>query len=117
MDITRPIQDSRAFARADPGPNPSILPDLGKDKRLLILPTVFLGRSMGTFCPSLKSTDLSHHNELRPDDWSQLLNGCAHRLESFVTWNVQALGPGDLVRLISPNHLSIKNPVISTSPS
>ncbi|KAF9339222.1 hypothetical protein BGZ91_006664 [Linnemannia elongata] len=78
-------------------------PDLNSGGHVLIPESGDVGDDIARFCPNLKSIDLSHHREIPRRDWEALLGSLGHQLESVVAWDVDDLGPRELLHLVPPS--------------
>ncbi|KAK3833087.1 MAG: hypothetical protein JOS17DRAFT_741487 [Linnemannia elongata] len=78
-------------------------PDLDSGGHILIPESGEIGEDIARICPNLKSIDFSHHREIPRYDWEMLLEGLAPQLESVVAWDVDDLGPRELLQLVPPS--------------
>jgi hypothetical protein len=62
-----------------------------------------IGEDIARLAPNLKAIDFSHHREIPSSDWEMLLGSLCGQLESVVAWNVDDLGPRELLELVPPS--------------
>ncbi|KAG0203502.1 hypothetical protein BGX33_009069 [Mortierella sp. NVP41] len=82
-----------------------LYPGLDRDKQKWVPPSEdgALGRIFTRFCPNLKVIDLSHQQSVSRHDWAVLLRAYSRQLESLVAWNVELLGPRQLMQSVPPS--------------
>ncbi|KAG0289833.1 hypothetical protein BGZ96_006669 [Linnemannia gamsii] len=61
-----------------------------------------IGHPIFRNCPHLKVIDLSHQRLVSRADWSTLLRSYAPQLETLIAWDVEPLGPRQLMQLVPP---------------
>lgn len=77
--------------------------DLDSGGHVLIPESGEVGEYIARICPNLKAIDFSHHREIPRRDWEMLLGGLGPQLESVVAWDVDDLGPRELLHLVPPS--------------
>ncbi|KAF9537337.1 hypothetical protein EC957_008411 [Mortierella hygrophila] len=80
-----------------------IYPVLDSGGHVLIPQSGEVGEDITLLCPNLKAIDFSHHREIPRRDWEILLKKLGPQLESVVAWDVDELGPRELLHLIPPS--------------
>ncbi|KAG0288326.1 hypothetical protein BGZ96_007882 [Linnemannia gamsii] len=78
-------------------------PDLDNGGHIFIPARGMTGDDIVRLAPNLKAIDFSHHREMPSDDWDILLGNLCGQLESVVAWDVDDLGPRELLELVPPS--------------